>query len=80
MKKAPGIALLSNKYTLTLCSTKHLVLSIIIQECKQTVIRRCCNMQDGALPAINYYHKALHLGCCSSPISASGNGKIETRT
>ena len=80
MKKMSGIALLSNKYTLTLCLTKHLVLSIIIQERKQTVIRCCCNMQDGALPAINYYHKALHLGCCSSPISASGNGKIETRT
>ena len=25
------------------------------------------------LPAANYYHKALHLGCCSSPRSASGN-------
>ena len=24
------------------------------------------------LPAVNYYHKALHLGCCSSPRSASG--------
>ena len=23
------------------------------------------------VPAINYYHKALHLGCCSSPRSAS---------
>ena len=23
------------------------------------------------LPAVNYYHKALHLGCCSSPRSAS---------
>ena len=22
--------------------------------------------------AVNYYHKALHLGCCSSPRSASG--------
>ena len=39
----------------------------------------CCNIQDGALcdnswrlKAINYYHKALHLGCCSSPRSASG--------
>ena len=21
---------------------------------------------------VNYYHKALHLGCCSSPRSASG--------
>ena len=24
-----------------------------------------------AIPAVNYYHKALHLGCCSSPRSAS---------
>ena len=23
------------------------------------------------LPAANYYHKVLHLGCCSSPRSAS---------
>ena len=30
------------------------------------------------LPAVNYYHKTLHLGCCSSPRSASdyGNGFI----
>ena len=27
-------------------------------------------MQD---EAVNYYHKALHLGCCSSPRSASAN-------
>ena len=26
----------------------------------------------GQLPAANYYHKAFHLGCCSSPRSASG--------
>ena len=25
------------------------------------------------LPAVNYYHKALHLGCCSHPRSAAGN-------
>ena len=25
--------------------------------------------------AVNYYHKALHLGCCSSPRSASGAGR-----
>ena len=24
------------------------------------------------LEAVNYYHKAFHLGCCSSPRSASG--------
>ena len=24
------------------------------------------------LPAVNYYHKTLHLGCCSSPRSTSG--------
>ena len=23
------------------------------------------------LPTVNYYHKELHLGCCSSPISLS---------
>ena len=25
------------------------------------------------LSAVNYYHKELHLGCCSSPRSASGS-------
>ena len=27
------------------------------------------------LEAVNYYHKTLHLGCCSSPRSASGYSK-----
>ena len=31
-----------------------------------------CNIQDGVLcDAVNYYHKALNLECCSSPRSAS---------
>ena len=31
-----------------------------------------CNIQDGVLcDAVNYYHKALHLECCSSSRSAS---------
>ena len=30
----------------------------------------------GLLPAVNYYHKELHLGCCSSPRSASENAFI----
>ena len=25
------------------------------------------------MEAVNYYHKALHLGCCSSPRSASAS-------
>ena len=33
-------------------------------ECFMTLTKR--------LEAINYYHKVLHLGCCSSPRSASG--------
>ena len=28
---------------------------------------------DGALPAVNHYHKAFHFGCYSSPKSASAN-------
>ena len=28
------------------------------------------------LPAVNYYHKVLHLGCCSSPRSASEHSNI----
>ena len=31
-----------------------------------------------SLEAVNYYHKALHLGCCSSPRSASGNDHPRT--
>ena len=40
----------------------------------QRRIQGCCNIQDGALydnqqglPVVNYYDKALHSGCCSSP-------------
>ena len=29
------------------------------------------------LPAVNYYHKTLHLGCCSSPRSASERGELQ---
>ena len=29
-------------------------------------------VEPAKLPAVNYYHKELHLGCCSSPRSASG--------
>ena len=42
----------------------------------QRRIQDFCNIQDGALydnkmlEAVNYYHKELHLGCCSSPGSA----------
>ena len=31
---------------------------------------------DQRLEAVNYYHKALHLGCCSSPRSASADAEI----
>ena len=31
----------------------------------------CLTKNCVTLPAVNYYHKALHLGCCSSPRSAS---------
>ena len=44
----------------------------------QRRIQGCCNIQDGPLcdnsqrlEAVNYYHKAFNLGCCSSPRSAS---------
>ena len=47
--------------------------------CYHRRIQDCCNIQDGVLrdngyqlPVVNYYHKGLHLGCCSSPRSASG--------
>ena len=48
----------------------------------QRRIQNCCNIQDGALcdnilrlPAVNYYHRALHRGCFSSPRSASAYGR-----
>ena len=31
-------------------------------------------VNDWKLEAVNYYRKELHLGCCSSPRSASENG------
>ena len=39
----------------------HLSLSLVT---KMNLLKSCCN-------TVNYYHKALHLGCCSSPRSAS---------
>ena len=30
-----------------------------------------CREIDPELEAVNYYHKALHLGCCSSPRSTA---------
>ena len=33
----------------------------------------CRTAATSKIPAVNYYHKALHLGCCSSPRSAFGN-------
>ena len=32
------------------------------------------------LPAVNYYHKELHLGGCSSPRSASGSSARNIRS
>ena len=50
---------------------------------EQVRIWDCCNIQDGALcdnsqrlPAVNYYHKALHVGSCSNPRSASGESEM----
>ena len=41
---------------------------------RQRCIKGCCYIQDRALcvnssrlPAVNYYHKALYLGCCNNP-------------
>ena len=40
-----------------------------------SILRRiydCCNIQGRAhCEVVNYYHKELHLGCCSSPRSSS---------
>ena len=36
----------------------------------------CFVINSSRFPAVNYYHKALHLGCCSSPRSASGCGVV----
>ena len=44
----------------------------IRKEKDQRRISDCCNIQDGAL-CDNCYYKELHLGCCSSPRSASEN-------
>ena len=35
------------------------------------ILREKCLNTEFCLEAVNYYHKALHLGCCSSPRSAS---------
>ena len=49
----------------------------ILQQCQRRIYG-CWNIQGGVLcensqrrPVVIYYHKALHLRCCSSPRSAS---------
>ena len=37
-----------------------------------TISMQRTNLANNWLKAVNYYHKALHLGCCSCPRSASG--------
>ena len=56
----------------------HCAILQFVSACIQRRIG-CCNIEDGALcdnsqrlEAVNYYHKALHFGCCSSLRSASG--------
>ena len=65
----------SNQIKLDLKSTNQeffLFLKLLkkhsIQYFTQRRIEGCCNIQDGALCD---NHKALHLGCCNSPTSAS---------
>ena len=38
-----------------------------LQNTSGRLLLECCNIQNGALPAVNYYHKALHIESCSSP-------------
>ena len=46
--------------------------------CKQNGIRKCVVIKDlFKISAVNYYHKVLHLGCCSSPRSASNFNKFD---
>ena len=43
------------------------------QAAKFAFLRPKMETRGGSRTAVNYYHKALHLGCCSSPRSASRN-------
>ena len=52
-----------------------LYLSIVIPILEAVV--QICSVKQVFL-AVNYYHKALHLGCCSSPRSASVHLIIRT--
>ena len=48
--------------------------------CKQNGIRKCVVIKDlFKISAVNYYHKVLHLGCCSSPRSASRQRMIKRK-
>ena len=51
------------------CHKKKLFVSLMLWLLVKAVINRA----DLGLQAINYYYKALHLGCCSSPRSASAS-------
>ena len=53
--------------------------SLLCKRGDQRRIQGCCNIQDGAL-CDNSYHRAPHLGCCSSPRPRSGDiGDIKTQ-
>ena len=51
------------------CHKKKLFVSLMLWLLVKAVINRA----DLGLQPINYYYKALHLGCCSSPRSASAS-------
>ena len=42
----------------------------MLQQQQLTIIAKCSILD---VAAVKYYHKLLHLGCCSNPRSASGN-------
>ena len=48
---------------------KILLLTNLIKHFSEVDLR----LLQHRLPAVNYYHRALHLGCCSSPRSASAS-------
>ena len=52
----------------------HNIIDFVAQKMKFSIkdfLSKCDQIYRKLLKAVNYYHRALHLRCCSSPRSAS---------
>ena len=63
------LLLIKMNYNLLLMTQTLKETKVIIMAHKNNILYEL--VREFLSEAVNYYHKALHLGCCSSPRSAS---------